>query len=189
MSTLHSALLTALLAPALVGCDARPEDDTPDAAPDAAPSLQTLAACPEDDFAPTPFAGPAFDPETGLPLGPLPTPHIVATTAGWARPEPEHQEALGQASGAVSAAVFESPGLLGVSFGGSQACGTARTLSLWADEAALMAFVLGDAHRQAMPIVPRATLGWETTHWTEQSTAPTTWQRAREALAEARPER
>lgn len=184
MSTLRKALFALMILPTLAACDTQTGDDAP--AP--APSLQELAACPEDDFAPTPFMGPAFD-EAGQPIEALPTPHIVATTAGWARPEPEHQEALGAASGAVSEAVFASPGLLGVSFGGSEACGTARTLSLWTDEAALMAFVTGEAHRSAMPIVPRATLGWETTHWTETSPAPTTWQQARSALAEARPGR
>jgi len=180
---LRYALTACLIASTTAACT-RSNDDPP---PDAGPTLQALAACDEGDFEATPFMGPAFDATTGQLLRPLPTPHIVATTAGWARPEDSHRTALGEASEHISAAIFESPGLLGVSFGGSNACNTARTLTLWTDEEALMAFVWSAPHSTSMSLVPSATLGWETTRWVEMSDQPATWARARAALVDVRP--
>lgn len=177
-------LALSLTASSITACDEARE--TP--APDAGPTVQALAACDESDFEATPFMGPAFDATTGAAVGPLPTPYVVATTAGWARPEERHRSALGQASEQVSEAIFESPGLLGVSFGGSTRCDSARTLSLWTDEAAMLAFVRGAAHGAAMPLVPSTTLGWETTRWPSMDDAPPTWQSARDRLAAVRRE-
>ncbi|MEM6995140.1 MAG: hypothetical protein AAF721_31800 [Myxococcota bacterium] len=138
-----------------------------------------LSACDETDFEPTPFIGPAFDPETGTLLEPLEPPFVVASTVGWARPEPEHLDALGMHSGLVSEDVFAHEGLLGASFGGSEVCGSARTITLWRDEAAMMGFVFGEAHAAAMTIVPASVRAWGATHWTETTaTEPPTWETA-----------
>jgi len=145
-----------------------------------------LIACDETDFEPTPFMGPGFDPDTGELVAPLEPPYIVAATIGWPKPEPQFFEELGMHSELVSTEVFGSEGLIGASFGGSEVCGNARTLTIWADEEALMNFVFSGAHLAAIAIVPTSMLAWETTHWTEaSSTEPPTWDLATQKLIEA----
>lgn len=185
-----AVLMVACLASPVACGDAPASDSGTDegepADPD--PTLEALAACDESDFGGTPFMGPSFDPETGELAVALPSSYVVATTAGWARPEAEHQEALGSASEEVSGVVFESPGLLGARFGGSEACGSARTLTLWESQEALMNFVWGEVHGGAMSLTDTTTLGWETTRWVESSAEPPTWDQARAALDDVRPE-
>lgn len=148
--------------------------------------FDALIACDESDLAVSPFAGPGFDPETGELLAPLQPPYIVATTIGWPKPEPQYFEELGMHSEAVVGEIFANEGLIGASFGGSQACGNARTLSIWTDEEALMDFVFSGAHLAAMPIVSTSMQAWETTHWTElESAEPPTWELATSKLIEA----
>jgi len=148
-----------------------------------------LIACEEIDLAVSPFAGPGFDPDTGELLAPLQPPYIVATTIGWPKPEPQYFEELGMHSEAVVGEIFANEGLIGASFGGSEACGNARTLSIWADEEALMDFVFSGAHLAAMPIVATSMLSWETTHWTEtESPEIPTWDTATQKLIEAHAE-
>ena len=145
-----------------------------------------LASCPEDDLMVQAFAGPAFDPETGELVEPLPASYVVATTVGW--PNADGYELLGMQTNLVVGDLFTRDGLLGASFGMSESCGSARTISLWRDEAAMMQFVIGDAHTTAIQTALPATRAWETTHWTEtETTAPPTWERARAQLDAARP--
>ncbi len=148
---------------------------------DAPVDVDMLAACPEDDLGVQPWAGPAFDPMTGELVAPLPLPHVVATTVGW--PEPENFEALDGYTATVVGDVFQRPGLLGATFGFSESCGSARTLTLWADEASMMEFVVGDAHSDAIANALGFNKAWETTHWSETADdqAPT-WDRARDEL-------
>jgi hypothetical protein len=147
--------------------------------------VDMLAACPEDDLMVQEFMGPAFDPETGELVAPLPVPHVVATTVGW--PEVENWEALQGYTNNVVGDVFQREGLLGASFGMSAACGSARTITLWADEASMMQFVVGDAHVDAIQNALSLTKAWETTHWSETADdQPPSWDRAREQLDEVR---
>jgi hypothetical protein len=149
--------------------------------------FDALVQCDETDFVGSPFMGPAFDPETGEPLAPLQPPYVVAATLGWPKPEPAAYEALGNHSEQSINDVLTREGLLGVSVGTSEACGSARTLSLWADEASLRAFVMGKVHRAAIGVVPTAMQAWATTHWTETSaTTPPTFAQAQAKLIEER---
>jgi len=144
-----------------------------------------LAACPEDDLQVQEFMGPAFDPETGELVAPLPLPHVVATTVGW--PEADGGEILGTHTNNVIGDVFQREGLLGASFGMSETCGSARTITLWADEASMMQFVMGDVHVAAIQNALSYTKAWETTHWSETADdQPPSWERAREQLDEVR---
>ena len=186
--------LLLLLACTLLGCSSAPaepgttgDDPTGDATTgavttgDAPPTVAELASCDEVDLEPVFFMGPAFDPETGALLEPLPLPHIVATTAGWHTPE--QLEPLSAKTEPVIMDVFAHEGLLGASFGLSDACGSARTLSLWRDEASLMLFVFGKVHGDAISTGLQYTTGWETTHWTETTRdQPPTWEQARARL-------
>lgn len=143
--------------------------------------VDMLAACPEDDLGVEPWRGAAFDPETGELVAPLPVPHIVATTVGW--PKSEDFDMLEGYTTSVVGDVFQRPGLLGATFGFSQSCGSARTLTLWADEASMMEFVVGDAHSDAIANALGFTKAWETTHWSETADdQPPTWDRARDEL-------
>lgn len=152
---------------------------------DPAPTIAELAGCDEHDLSPIFFMGPAFDPETGALLEPLPRPYIVATTAGWATPE--QLGPLQEHTMPVIMDVFGHEGLLGASFALSDACGSARTLTLWRDEAARMKFVIGTVHSAAIMNGLQHTSGWETTHWTETvSDQPPTWEQAKQRLAQLR---
>lgn len=149
------------------------------------PGIAELAACDESDLQPIGWMGPAFDPETGKLLAPLEAPYIVATTVGWHTPE--NSEALESHTTPVAMDIFNHAGLIAVNLALSPRCGSARTLSVWRDEASLMMFVLGKVHSAAISGGLKYTLGWETTHWTETAAdAPPSWELARQRLAEAR---
>ena len=150
-----------------------------------APSVAELAACDESDLEVIPFMGPAFDEEGAL-IAPLPAPHIVATTAGWHTPD--NEEALNRHTLPVMMDVFAHEGLLGASFAVSERCGSARTLTLWRDEAARMKFVFGAVHGDAIKNGLKYTRGWETTHYTARgATEPPSWGALRAQLDGVRP--
>ena len=149
-----------------------------------APGPAELAACDESDLQPIGWMGPAFD-ESGALLAPLEPPYVVATTVGWRTPE--NDAALEAHTTPVAMDVLTRDGLIGVTLALSPRCNSARTLSVWRDEAALMMFVLGKVHSAAIEGGLKYTLGWETTHWTETSAAAApTWELARQRLDEAR---
>ena len=77
----------------------------------------------------------------------------------------------------------EAPDVIGVAFGGSEVCGSARTLSIWEDEASMWAFVFGEIHGEAMSLVPDRVAAWGTTHWTEmESDAPPSFDDAHQRI-------
>lgn len=185
---LLSMTLACAAAPAEQTSSSSGSDDGTTATPttgEPAPTVAELARCDEVDLPPVFFMGPAFDPETGALLAPLPLPHIVATTVGWHTPE--QRGPLDEQTTPVIMDVFTHEGLLGASFGVSDACGSARTLTLWRDEAARMKFVFGAVHSNAIKNGLQHTRGSETTHWTEAtSDQPPTWAQARARLDEQR---
>ena len=74
-------------------------------------------------------------------------------------------------------------GLVGLSTGGSPGCGTARTLAVWRDDAAMFAFVTGEAHSAAMAAIDELSRGGSVvTHWLGDQTSAT-WENAAEQLA------
>ena len=178
-----AALLPVLLA---AGCDngeaSSSSDDDPTQEPE---DTATLAACDEADFGSAPFQGPYFD-EAGQLTMALPETYVVATTAGWPIPTEEHTGKFDEHMGPIVEELPTHEGLLGVTMGGSDVCGSARTLSLWRDEAALMGFVFGDAHTAAMGITYTSMRGWETTHWNETSAEAPSWMDAKAKLDQVR---
>lgn len=152
--------------------------------PPAEPTVAELAACDESDAEFVPFMGPAFD-ENGELIAPLPVPHVVATTVGWHIPE--KSELLGEETQPPMMDVFTHDGLLGAAFNWSDRCGSARTITLWKDDASRRKFVYGQVHSTAIMRALKYTRGWETTHWTETvSTRPPTWDDVRARLDERR---
>lgn len=192
--TLLLALASSLLACASAPADpdattsGSGSDDGTTAAPttgEAPPTVAELAGCDEVDMDPVFFMGPAFDPETGALIAPLPQPHLVATTVGWHTPD--QLGPLNEQTTPVIMDVFAHEGLLGAAFGISDACGSARTLTLWRDEAARMKFVFGTVHANAIKNGLQHTIGWETTHWTPTADAALPdWTTARQHLDERR---
>lgn len=161
----------------LPACD---QDDPPQEEP----TIAELAACDESDMQFVPFMGPAFD-ENGELVAPLPLPHVVATTVGWHAPE--QREALEAETAAPTMDVFTHDGLLGASFGWSDKCGSARTITLWRDDAARMKFVFGTVHSKAVKNGLKHTKGWETTHWSETAAEkPPAWDDVRRRLSDVR---
>jgi quinol monooxygenase YgiN len=74
-------------------------------------------------------------------------------------------------------------GLVALSLGGSPACGTARTLAVWRDDAAMFAFVAGEAHSAAVRAIGELSRGGSVvTHWTGDQTSAT-WEVAAGHLA------
>jgi hypothetical protein len=108
----------------------------------------------EPDFQGMPLAGP------GLVNGELPTgQYLISTT--WLRlsAEPAAQMLFGQVMGPILGDLAGRDGLLASSLGQSARCGTARTLAVWRDAAAMMAFVTGPAHAAAIAGVPTISRG------------------------------
>jgi hypothetical protein len=108
--------------------------------------------------------GPAGDPAT---WGPLPPEAVVATTY---LPLQGTEASMAAFDGAMGPIIGElmapAEGLLGLSFLSSAACGDVRTLTVWADEAAMMGFVVGPAHAAAMARTSDISRGGEQTdHW------------------------
>jgi hypothetical protein len=108
--------------------------------------------------------GPAGDPATWVPLPPE---AIVATTY---LPLQGTEASMAAFDGAMGPIIDElmapAAGLLGLSFLSSAACGDVRTLTVWADEAAMMGFVVGPAHAAAMARTSDISRGGEQTdHW------------------------
>jgi heme-degrading monooxygenase HmoA len=148
-------------------------------------TVAELADCDEDDAQIYPFQGPAFNADGEL-VEALPEGHIVATTAGWAIQDDEIKEKLIARNQLMIGEVLGTEGLLGVSFLQSDKCGASRTLSAWRDEESLYTFVLGKNHAEAMGMVNEVAHGWETTHWTEDSTEAPSFAQARKKLAAER---
>jgi len=161
----------------VAACDTN--DDPPEE-----PTIAELAACDESDMQIVPFMGPAFD-ESGALVAPLPLPHIVATTTGWHTPE--QRESLEAETQAPTMDVFTHDGLLGASFAWSDKCGSARTITLWRDDASRKKFVFGQVHSAAIKNGLKHTSGWETTNWNETAAdKPPTWDDVRARLEAVR---
>jgi heme-degrading monooxygenase HmoA len=74
-------------------------------------------------------------------------------------------------------------GLVALSLGNSRTCNVARTLTVWRDDAAMLEFVIGDAHSTAVQAVSELSRGGSVvTHWSgDEKTA--SWKSAAEHLA------
>lgn len=141
-----------------------------------------LQSCVEDDFQAQPLAGRGYDPEQGL-VGPLQDSYIASTTLILLNPDEgaRFQELIGP----LTADLQAREGLIALSLGGSQKCGTARTLAVWTSEQAMSDFVLGDAHVAAMAEFSVVGLNGAVTHWeVAADEIPMSWDQARSKIAE-----
>ena len=75
--------------------------------------------------------------------------------------------------------LLANPGVVAIQLGTSMQCSSARTFTVWRDEAAMMAFVVGDAHANAIARTPEISRGGSVvTHWAATSIAEITWDEA-----------
>jgi heme-degrading monooxygenase HmoA len=126
----------------------------------------------EPDFAWAYSAGPGWDAEAGALKSDLQGPFVVATTWLNQKTTPEALERFGELMGPVVGALQAQPGLLVVRLGQSSRCGTARTLTVWEDEASMYRFVVGEGHMAAIQAVDEVSRGGSaTTHWEETDPA------------------
>lgn len=141
--------------------------------------------CVESDFmVVAPLAGPGYDPEAGL-VEPQ-AQYVVSTTV--ALPRPEASELFGQLVGAAATEAAQSDGFVAASFAVEPHCGFNRTLTVWRDEASMMAFVLGPAHAQAIAQAPQAVSTGQVTHFTiDAAQMPIEWDAALAELADVTP--
>jgi hypothetical protein len=103
-----------------------------------------------------PLAGPAVDPASGALR---PGAYVISTTYLRLRSEPAAQAKFGELMEGIRPALFSADGLLAVQLGASAMCGTARTLGVWRDEAAMYEFVVGPAHEAAILSVGQVSRG------------------------------
>jgi hypothetical protein len=120
----------------------------------------------EPDFQGMPLAG------AGLVNGALPKgQYLISTT--WLRlsSRPASQQLFGQVMAPILGDLAARDGLLASSLGQSARCGTARTLAVWRDAAAMMAFVTGPAHAAAIASVSTLSRGGSlVTHFADDGT-------------------
>ena len=113
----------------------------------------------EPDFAAVPLAGAGVD-ESGLRAGQ----YIVSSTYLQLNPDARHT--FDQLIGPVLEDLQTRDGLLALSLGQSEACVALRTLAVWRDDAAMIAFVTSPAHTAAMAGVTDVSRGGSVvTHW------------------------
>lgn len=144
---------------------------------------QDAYACVDPDLTINmPLAGPGYDPDSGL-VDPQAT-YVLSTTQ--ALPRPEKLAEFGQLAGAAGMAAAQTPGLVAISFASEPNCGFQRTLTIWRDEAAMMAFVVSPEHATAMNAASEVLLTGRTAHLTiDAAQVANAWDAALTAVAEA----
>lgn len=185
-------LLALTLAAGLFACD---DDDsstgTPEPQPEAEPAPQPEAepepqadlSCAETDFGGTGWLGPAVT--DGAPaLDPEATYH-VSTTVLYLRPGDAAFTTFNTKLGPIVGSLGEMDGLLAYHFGGSERCGSQRTITIWRDVEAMYRFVAHPSHTDAMAVTSEVSLAALTDAW-ESSGAdvPTDWETYKARLRE-----
>jgi len=164
---------------ALTSDDTTPDDDTTpanDPSEPATPPASCARGTLEPDFTSAPLAGAAVDAD-----GLRPGQYIVSST--YLQLNPDARATFDQLIGPVLADLETRDGLLALSLGQSEACVALRTLAVWRDDAAMIAFVTSPAHTAAMTRVTDISRGGSVvTHWTGDATSAT-WTVAAEELA------
>lgn len=178
--------LSLSLTAAAIGCGDDDQDPSADPQSEDEIELTALDTCAEDDFNATPFMGPAFD-EAGQFIGEAEGTFLVSATVLQLKDDaPATQQTFGQLLDPMMPELMANAGMLGVSLGSSPSCGTARTLTIWRDHAAMIAFVAGDAHAEAMGRIDEVSALFKTTTFSAegQEVLEVDWDAQRDALRE-----
>lgn len=129
----------------------------------------------EPDFESAPLAGPAVR-EGALPPGQ----YLISST--YLQLRPAQGARFQQLLGPVMADLSSRAGLLAIALGNAPSCSVARTLTVWRDDAAMLEFVIGEAHSAAMSAVGELSRGASSvTHWSGDQDS-VNWRSAAEQL-------
>jgi len=132
----------------------------------------------EPDLMTAPLAGPAVR-DGAL----LPGAYVVSSTYLQLKTDAASRQLFEELVGPVLADLENRPGLMALSLGSSDACGTLRTLGAWQDDAAMIGFVTSPAHLTAMSRVTDLSRGGSVvTHWLGDEAAAD-WRSAARQLA------
>jgi heme-degrading monooxygenase HmoA len=172
-----SLALALSIASAALGC-ASADDEHDDDVLTLADRIEVLADCtPSDVQQLLPWIGAAFDPATGELLEPLPEGHIEAVVNGWRKYDQAAVDLRMQHGAAVAGDVLARDGLLGFQSVESVECDISISHTLWRDEAAMIEFVVGPAHADAMANADKMHHVAAGAHWTAPTrTEAPTWQ-------------
>lgn len=153
---------------ALVGaCSATSGGDEPDAGAPVAAETSYPSSCSaealEADARASPWSGPGTKDGALLPGG---GDYAVAATYLQLRGTPEAAKKFQATMAKINEQLATSEGLVAFRVTTSEACGTARTLSAYKDETAMLKFVASPAHGEAMTLATSLSRGKsKTTHW------------------------
>jgi quinol monooxygenase YgiN len=149
------------------------------------PDVMALYECTEPIMDARPLSGPGYDPATGV-ITPMQDSYVISTTQ--ILPRPEKQSDFFALVGMVTADLDQRDGMIAYSLGLEPTCGFARTISVWRDEAAMMAFATGDAHMAAVGQSFDVGITGRVMHFTlPASEMPVTWDVAAARIAEIAP--
>ena len=130
--------------------------------------LLVLTACTFE----SPLSGPAF---TDGALTRPPTEAVVVALT-YARPARGQNEAFQAHVGAISAQLEQTPGMLGYGFRSRVPGRDNWTMSIWESEEAMLSFMVGSAHGEAMASAGEILEDSAFTHWTAApDTLPPDW--------------
>lgn len=136
----------------------------------------------EPDFAGEPLQGSGVDASGRL----APGSYVLSTTRIRSLATLAARQRFQALMGGIMPTLATAPGLVAVSFGGSQRCATGRTLTVWRDEASMFAWVHTAPHQEAINSVREVSRGGSrVTHWNGDATQAT-WVRAAEVLRDSR---
>jgi quinol monooxygenase YgiN len=94
--------------------------------------------------------------------------YVISTTYLQIKPTKEAGRRFSEVNAPLEAELKSNPGLIQATTLVSQACNTARTLSAWKDEAAMMRFVSSPAHLAAISAIADISRGGSiVTHYTD----------------------
>ena len=158
------------------GTSATPDASASPEAPEADPFAGCARGTLEADMNASPLSGP------GVQGGELePGQYIVSST--YLQLKPEQLARFQELLEPIESDLASRDGVVALSFGGSPTCGTARTLAVWRDEAAMFSFVTGEAHSAAVGAIDELSRGGSVvTHWAGDQTSAT-WENAAGQLA------
>lgn len=184
MNTTSSILRTTLAALAffaLPACTSESDPGTQDPPKDEITGADVFT-CADDDLASfNAFGGPGYNASQGGLLQPPQDRYIASTTLISPKPDEASQARFFELMAPIFQLLATHDGLIGFQVASSDACGYDRTMSVWRDEEAMMAFVMSDAHVAAMGEAATISTAAVVTHWEiGPDQVPFSWDLARE---------
>lgn len=192
MMTSKACVFLALLGLTACGTAATTSDTSSAASSGSAPESQDPPGIPgckrsliEPDFqAGGAFTGPGIDGATGK-LRPLPASAYMSSTYLALKLDDASHKRFSQLSTPVVGILPKTPGLLAFAFGTSASCATARTFSIWQDEATMVKFSLTPEHSAAASAIGEISRGGSNiTAWATTRVEDARWEVAAIQLGE-----